>query len=646
MGKLCLCVAVAMLWASFLSAQGATVLVVYKNGSSIDTVDPNSGATITSTPLTVVGGGVIHGFNGMTQDPTTGTLYGAVRMAAAPTNDYSLCTIDRLGGTITVLGAFGNSVADIQFDQAGTLFAVTGDDGTPAQALFSVNKFTGALTQLYQLSDGGAGESLGFDRGEPGFMRHWSGTGSTAQGAVYESIELGTGTLNPFAITGVTTGVALLSLSYDSQTASFWAGTNTGVYGLLGFSSFTPTGTLTGEAEGMVRLPRLNPQTSMVNLGTVVEGNAGTPEVFVVNGFNLFSAGQITAPSGVEISFTDTSGYGIELFPNPSANGLLSNTSIYVRIADYASSGPINDVVTLTSLGGDVLTVQVVGHVDPSVVFAEMDVFDAQNIPVTSGSIVFGGTFSTTGTGLVTYTIENNGNFTLQLTSQDIVEVSAGSNVVILLVTTPAVFIPAAGSSTFSVEFALLTAGTFDFTISIPNSDADENPYSWQVVGDGIGPEIEVWRGTFELTSGTPETLSSQPIGPFVLTYSIKNTGLEPLVVSGTSVAFELNCSITVTTPAGAAIGPGDATTMEITVSPTASGSFEFALLVSSNDSDESSFVVAAVGTASSASDNDGGGGGDDEGCAAGTRTGATWLTLLAALSAGALARRVRRSRG
>jgi hypothetical protein len=83
-----------------------------------------------------------------------------------------------------------------------------------------------------------------------------------------------------------------------------------------------------------------------------------------------------------------------------------------------------------------------------------------------------------------TYTIENTGNCDLDISS---ITVSTDFTVT---ASTPAT-IGAASSTTFSIIFNPTTNGTTSSTVTINNTDSDENPYTFTIQGQGIAPLTE-----------------------------------------------------------------------------------------------------------------------------------------------------------
>lgn len=98
---------------------------------------------------------------GLAFDPTDDTLYGSTSNNS-PLNARSLVTIDPTTGATTLVGGFGigsDTLADIAFDSAGVLYGYS----AAGRKLYTVNKGTGAATQVSATNIGGYGFAMDFD---------------------------------------------------------------------------------------------------------------------------------------------------------------------------------------------------------------------------------------------------------------------------------------------------------------------------------------------------------------------------------------------------------------------------------------------------------------------------------------------------
>jgi len=188
------------------------LLGVEDDSDILRTIDPATGDTVSLGRLLITGDS-ITGFNGLHEDPTTGSLWGIVKLRDASDKKLrTLVTIDRATLTATsVAGLSELGVAAITFLSDGTLLAVTGDGGTPGETLYSVNTADGAMTVILALGNGFDGESI------EAIPARLSGTlTSAAVGGVatFTGLEIdGSGTA--LTLLAVSTGLA------DGESASF-----------------------------------------------------------------------------------------------------------------------------------------------------------------------------------------------------------------------------------------------------------------------------------------------------------------------------------------------------------------------------------------------------------------------------------------
>jgi hypothetical protein len=115
-----------------------------------------------------------------------------------------------------------------------------------------------------------------------------------------------------------------------------------------------------------------------------------------------------------------------------------------------------------------------------------VSIADNDTTPTTADDTDFGS--SPIGTPITkTFTIQNLGTANLNLTAASpritISGLHAADFSVTLIPTTP---IAAAGSTTFSIRFNPSLIGARNATLTIANNDADENPYNFDITGNGI----------------------------------------------------------------------------------------------------------------------------------------------------------------
>ena len=118
------------------------------------------------------------------------------------------------------------------------------------------------------------------------------------------------------------------------------------------------------------------------------------------------------------------------------------------------------------------------------------------------------------GTRVRTFTIENTGSSTLNLTGTPLVAISGTNAADFTLSAVPTTPVAATtGTTTFEITFDPSAAGMRAATISIANNDVDENPYTFAIAGYGETPFITTWKtnnlGTSNSTSITIPTIGT-----------------------------------------------------------------------------------------------------------------------------------------
>ena len=151
---------------------------------------------------------------------------------------------------------------------------------------------------------------------------------------------------------------------------------------------------------------------------------------------------------------------------------------------------------------------------------------DGDNTPSLSDHTDFGSADVSGGTVVRTFTIENSGSSTLNLTgSSPYVSIGGTHAADFSVTTTPSNSISSSGSTTFQITFNPSAVGTRNATISIANDDADENPYNFSIQGTGVNSNtsdiirdasyIEPSDHAYTLYQATSITSTSNSIGVF-----------------------------------------------------------------------------------------------------------------------------------
>ncbi|MEW6076322.1 MAG: choice-of-anchor D domain-containing protein [Thermodesulfobacteriota bacterium] len=167
---------------------------------------------------------------------------------------------------------------------------------------------------------------------------------------------------------------------------------------------------------------------------------------------------------------------------------LAANSKILARI--YCEN--LNPLATEWAAGFIKFAVDTVGITPPPVVNPEINILgsgisiaDGDASPSLTDGTDFGSTKVVGGTIVKTFTISNTGNGALSLNGSPAVSITGthASNFTVTAV--PATSVAAGGSTTFKITFDPSAVGLRTATVSIANTDGDENPYNFSIQGTG-----------------------------------------------------------------------------------------------------------------------------------------------------------------
>jgi hypothetical protein len=198
-----------------------------------------------------------------------------------------------------------------------------------------------------------------------------------------------------------------------------------------------------------------------------------------------------------------------------------------------------------------------------------------------------------------TFTVRNDGNATLTLTSLDPGAMPAGYTLTSNL---SALSLANGETATFTVRFDAASAGTFEGQIQIASNDANENPFRINVTGTAtVAPEISLSQGGSGLSDGGSHSFGSTSVGtPVTRTFTITNDGNAALALTALDggsmpAGFSLVSNLGATS-----LAPGQSTTFTIQLDATAAGSYSGTISLGNSDSDENPFDLTISGTVSS----------------------------------------------
>lgn len=214
-----------------------------------------------------------------------------------------------------------------------------------------------------------------------------------------------------------------------------------------------------------------------------------------------------------------------------------------------------------------------------------------------------------------TFTIENNGTSTLNLTGGTLVVIGGTNPGDFTVTTNPAASVPDTGtnSTDFIITFDPTTLGLKTATVSISNDDSDEDPYTFNIQGTGTTTlqEIDVTGLGNTITSGdvTPIVTDNTDFGS-VDTTSGTNANTFVIENIGTATSLSLTSGspyvaisgthsgdFTVTTIPSNSIAAISSTSFVITFNPSADGLREAIVTIANDDPDEGSYTFNIQGT-------------------------------------------------
>lgn len=219
-------------------------------------------------------------------------------------------------------------------------------------------------------------------------------------------------------------------------------------------------------------------------------------------------------------------------------------------------------------------------------------IVDGDITPTTSDWTDFGATTSTR-----TFTVKNTGTGVLTLGTITI----GGANASDFTVTTaPSSSIASGSSTSFTITFNPTAGGTRSASVSIVNSDADENPYDFNIQGTGIAREMDVKGNAVTIVDGdsTPTTADWTDFSSTASTrtFTIYNLGNVVLTLGTPTITGTNASDFAITTAPAATVPAYGSTTITVTFSPNAINTRTATLTIPNNDADESPYDFAIQG--------------------------------------------------
>ncbi|MDT3780004.1 PASTA domain-containing protein [Nitrospira sp. MA-1] len=202
-------------------------------------LNPSTGATLATIPLSLSTGESLEGGRGLATMPGSNQLWALLVVTSEVNSFRRLVTINPTTGLATQKAKLSGNFMDLAFDAAGTLYAITdnrpvsGGAVAPAR-IYTLNKTTGAPTEFLNVSAGAVAGQPNFRESEtigvgssPDLLYHLSGqhkvTSGFTKNILFEQIHRTTKARTAIPLTGpdffVTTALTLVpSTNSNSST--------------------------------------------------------------------------------------------------------------------------------------------------------------------------------------------------------------------------------------------------------------------------------------------------------------------------------------------------------------------------------------------------------------------------------------------
>ena len=196
------------------------------------------------------------------------------------------------------------------------------------------------------------------------------------------------------------------------------------------------------------------------------------------------------------------------------------------------------------------------------------------------------------------YYVHNTGNAPLNLTGTPAAIVSGQANCTASVAIQPVSTIGVSTASSLEMTTTPTAAGAFSFSVTIPNDDADENPFTFTVQGNATlaVPVISTFIGAAEPTTPGHYTVAKISRAHTVaVPLIIRNVGGASLALTGTpsrvAITLAINGSVSVRDQPAANVAPGDATVCMLLATAGGSGTLSASIVINSNDPATSSLA-------------------------------------------------------
>ncbi|MFK7956678.1 MAG: choice-of-anchor D domain-containing protein, partial [Lysobacterales bacterium] len=254
---------------------------------------------------------------------------------------------------------------------------------------------------------------------------------------------------------------------------------------------------------------------------------------------------------------------------------------------DDPDESPFTFSVSVTAIGPDI---EVSGNGDV--------INNGDDTPDTANGTDFGNV-SINASVIRSFVIRNTGSEVLVLGTLQ------SSNPAFTVTRTGSDAVNPAESSGIDVAFLASSAGPASATISIANNDVDDNPFTFDVAGNVLAPDISISGNALDIPDGdtTPDPADGTDFGGVLVgdsvtrTFTIANTGNDTLNITGIETSF---LRYTISSPPASTVAAGETAEFAVTFTPVIGMEIGGRITITSNDPDESpyTFDLTALGLA------------------------------------------------
>jgi len=429
----------------------------------------------------------------------------------------------------------------------------------------------------------------------------------TTSGSYPSSVAVGNVTTH--TVTGLTDGQTYYFVATALDTYGNESGySNELPYAVPGVPEINLVGNGVGIADGDTTASA----TDHTDFGTTAVDGGTVTRTFTVQ--NLGSGDLLLGGSPrVALSGTGAADFSVTVQPAASvAPG--GSTTFQVRF-DPSAGGTRSATVTIASNDANEnpydFAIQGTGTTAPEInlVGNGVDIADGDATASAADHTDFGSTDVTVGTVTRTFTIQNLGSGSLALGGSPRVALSGTGAADFTVTAQPPSSVAAGGSATFQVRFDPSVAGVRSATVSIANSDADENPYDFAIQGTGTtAPEINLVGNGVDIADGDTTASAADhtdfggagvTVGTVTRTFTIQNLGTGSLSLTGSprvTIGGAQAGDFTVTVQPAATVTAGGSTTFEVRFDPGNSGVRRATITIANSDADEDPYTFAIQG--------------------------------------------------